>query len=204
MLAPRWSRARPCKRAVRYREAAHAGGEGDGSRRGVQLVRLLRLLLLLRLRLLVGELPEALVHLHLGPMNGVCVGGGGRHVALTCAIIVCVVVEVVWFLSVVVFVHFVFLLCSCKAACGARSAGRGHRRDFARGRWARARGRAHGGRWRRRRSPREGAAAPCCMAACNEFALVQLGALDAESMGDRSHSAYWRPRPESRLRSPVS
>ena len=57
----------------RYREAAHAGGEGDGSRRGVQLVRLLRLLLLLRLRLLVGELPEALVHLHLGPMNG---GGG--------------------------------------------------------------------------------------------------------------------------------
>ena len=83
MLAPRWSRARPCKRAVRYREVAHAGGEGDGSRRGVQLVRLLRLLLLLRLRLLVGELPEALVHLHLGPMNGVC--GGGQ----TCGTDVC-------------------------------------------------------------------------------------------------------------------
>ena len=49
----------------------------------MQLVRLLRLLLLLRLRLLVGELPEALVHLHLGPMNGVC--GGGQ----TCGTDVC-------------------------------------------------------------------------------------------------------------------
>ena len=41
-----------------------------------------------------------------GPMNGV--GGGGRHVALTFAIIVCVVVEVVSFVSVVVFVHIYF------------------------------------------------------------------------------------------------
>ena len=35
-------------------------------------------------------------------------GGGGRHVALTFAIIVCVVVEVVSFVSVVVFVHIYF------------------------------------------------------------------------------------------------